>query len=217
MTNLPAPRSASAEPARRPRHDGWTPDRQRRFVEALADCGSVGEAATRAGMSKQSAYTLRRHPAAADFRAGWDAALADAWRRIEETALERAIGGETDIYDRDGFQIIRHAPAHRNCSSTCSTAPIAPAPQRKRWMYARPKTVRKRVQHWRRPNRSTPKASPCAVLPRSPATLSTGRMWLLMKLRNRREAVNFVNFPLPLRERARDAEGGPGRGVQVGS
>jgi hypothetical protein len=86
------------------------PDRQRRFIEALADCGSVGEAATRAGMSKQSAYTLRRHPAAADFRAGWDAALADAWRRIEETALERAIGGETDIYDRDGFQIIRHRP-----------------------------------------------------------------------------------------------------------
>jgi hypothetical protein len=110
MTNLPAPIAPGAEPALRSRRDGWTPDRQRRFIEALANCGGVGEAAARAGMTKQSAYKLRRHPAAADFRAGWDAALGDAWRRIEETALERAIGGETETYDRDGIQITRHRP-----------------------------------------------------------------------------------------------------------
>ncbi len=95
---------------RGPRSDGWTPERQRRFIEALADCGSVGEAAARAGMSKQSAYKLRRHPAAVDFRAGWDAAIADAWRRIEETAIERAISGEIEIIERDGVQITRHRP-----------------------------------------------------------------------------------------------------------
>ena len=30
---------------RKPRHDGWTPERQRAFIEALADTGSVTRAA----------------------------------------------------------------------------------------------------------------------------------------------------------------------------
>lgn len=96
-----------------PRNDGWTPDRQAQFLEALADCGMVAEAAKRVGMSRQSAYQLRRQPAAADFAAGWDAALVDGWRRVEETAMERALGGETEVIDRDGVTITRHRP----CSS----------------------------------------------------------------------------------------------------
>lgn len=30
---------------RKPRHDGWTPERQKAFIEALADTGSVSRAA----------------------------------------------------------------------------------------------------------------------------------------------------------------------------
>ncbi len=106
MSNLPAP--APAPP--RPRHDGWTPDRQRRFIAALADCGSVAEAAARAGMSRQAAYALRRSPAAMDFRAAWDAALTEAWRRVEETALERAMAGEIEVWERDGVITTRQRP-----------------------------------------------------------------------------------------------------------
>ena len=114
MSTNPAPRHPlPATPSGRApgaRANGWTPDKQRLFVEALADCGSVTEAAARAGMSKQSAYNLRRHPDAVAFRTGWDEALVDAWRRVEDTALERVTGGETETIEREGVQFIRHRP-----------------------------------------------------------------------------------------------------------
>ncbi|WP_310498342.1 hypothetical protein [Sandarakinorhabdus sp.] len=94
----------------RPRTDGWTAERQRVFIAVLADTGIVAAAAKRAGMSKAAAYALRRHPAAADFRAGWEAALVDAWRRVEETAMERCIEGEVDIYEKDGVTVTRRRP-----------------------------------------------------------------------------------------------------------
>ena len=53
------------------RHDGWTPERQRAFIEALADLGSVKHAAARINMSAVGAYTLRRQPGAEGFRAAW--------------------------------------------------------------------------------------------------------------------------------------------------
>lgn len=110
MSNIPTPHHPTPATALSARTRGWTPDRQRKFIEALADCGSVTEAAERAGMSKQSAYNLRRHPDAAEFRKGWDEALIDAWRRVEETALERVTNGETEIYMKDGVQVVRHRP-----------------------------------------------------------------------------------------------------------
>ncbi len=61
---------------RRARHDGWTPARQASFLAALAETRRVAVAATAAGLSASSAYRLRRHPAAIDFAAAWDAALA---------------------------------------------------------------------------------------------------------------------------------------------
>jgi hypothetical protein len=49
-------------PRRHQRHDGWTPDRQRAFIEALADTGSVSRAAAMVNMASVGAYQLRRHP-----------------------------------------------------------------------------------------------------------------------------------------------------------
>lgn len=45
---------------RKPRHDGWTPERQRAFIGALADTGSVKRAAAHVNMSAVGAYWLRR-------------------------------------------------------------------------------------------------------------------------------------------------------------
>src|SRR3546814_9457094 len=42
------------------RKDGWSPDKQRAFIEALADSGSVATAAQSVGLSESSAYRLRR-------------------------------------------------------------------------------------------------------------------------------------------------------------
>ena len=54
---------------RRPRSDGWTPQRQTEFIAALADCGVVEEAAHAVNMSPKSCYRLRRAPGAGNFAA----------------------------------------------------------------------------------------------------------------------------------------------------
>ena len=62
-------------PHRNNRHDGWTPERQRAFIEALADTGSVSRAARMVNMAQANCYTLRRAPGAESFRSAWEAAL----------------------------------------------------------------------------------------------------------------------------------------------
>lgn len=85
MTESPDPQPLPFTPVPgRARHDGWTPERQRRFVEALAATGTVTAAARAAGMSARSAYTLRR-------RAGKDSDLARAWDRALDAGLSDAM------------------------------------------------------------------------------------------------------------------------------
>ena len=57
------------------RHDGWTPNRQIRFIEELAATKSLTRACRSVGMSRASAYKLRDRPEATEFRLAWDAAL----------------------------------------------------------------------------------------------------------------------------------------------
>lgn len=77
----------------RPRGSGWTPDRQRKFIEALAASACVTEAAASVGLSPTSAYNLRRRPDAAAFRLAWDAAIDFGMRRLVDAALARAVHG----------------------------------------------------------------------------------------------------------------------------
>jgi transposase len=74
------------------RRDGWTPERQRAFIAALADGGLVCEAAARVGMSEQTARRLRRRPDAAGFSRAWDQAIAARAER-SRSAWERAVNG----------------------------------------------------------------------------------------------------------------------------
>ena len=98
--------------ARVKRHDGWEPHRQRAFVEALADTGSVTEAARQTGMSVQSCYRLRRAPDAAGFARAWDAAVAEAGRRLIDIAMDRAVNGvEQPRFDKHG-QVIHVGRRH---------------------------------------------------------------------------------------------------------
>lgn len=81
------------------RHDGWTPERQLGFIEALADLGSVRSAAHAVNMTPESVYQLRRHPEAGEFRKAWEAALALGVQRIEDVAMDRALNGvELPVY-----------------------------------------------------------------------------------------------------------------------
>lgn len=81
-------------PRRHNRHDGWTPERQRAFIEALADTGSVTRAAAQVNIAQANCYALRRAPGAESFRAAWDAALDYGVLRLKDIAFERAIEGQ---------------------------------------------------------------------------------------------------------------------------
>ena len=91
----PAKSGASPfEPAPvRYRRDGWTPEKQREFVEALADTGLIREAAARVGMTEQSVSRLRRRADARAFDLACEAALRPGARRLHAIAWERAIEG----------------------------------------------------------------------------------------------------------------------------
>jgi len=75
----------------RVRHDGWTPQRQRAFLRALSETGSVRDACTRAQISTTSAYRMRDRSAA--FDRAWRRALAKVAPTIEQAAYERAVLG----------------------------------------------------------------------------------------------------------------------------
>ena len=80
-------------PARRVRHDGWTVERQEKFLKALAACGCITDACRAVGMSRESAHNLYNDPRAAGFRRAFDAALDCAMPVIESSAWERAAKG----------------------------------------------------------------------------------------------------------------------------
>jgi len=88
---------------RRPRLDGWTEEKQRRFIEVLADTGLVAAAAKAVGMSRETAYRLKRSAHGAAFARAWDAARHHAGGLVEDIAFERAFEGvEHNVYDEYG-------------------------------------------------------------------------------------------------------------------
>lgn len=114
MTDSPAPRPASADltgtlnaayeavegllsftPAQTGRFGGWTPDRQRQFIVALAATGTVERSCRAVGMTVQGAYKLRKRADANEFAHAWDAALAQGRERVFSLAIDRAINGYT--------------------------------------------------------------------------------------------------------------------------
>ena len=80
-------------PLRR-RDDGLTPERQRGYVEALADCGVAREAAARIGVSERSVARARRRADARSFDLACEAAHRMGARNVlRSVAFERAIEG----------------------------------------------------------------------------------------------------------------------------
>ncbi|HYG47975.1 MAG TPA: hypothetical protein VD846_08535 [Allosphingosinicella sp.] len=63
LEDLPLEELAFVPVPVKPRSDGWTPARQLAFILRLALLGGVAAAAKAVGMSRESAYRLRGHPA----------------------------------------------------------------------------------------------------------------------------------------------------------
>ncbi len=88
------------------RSDGWSPEKQRRFIAILSDSGSVRTAAYGVTMTPQSAYALRRSAGAEGFAAAWEAAIGAASNQLIDVAVDRAINGVHDpVFNRDGQRI----------------------------------------------------------------------------------------------------------------
>jgi hypothetical protein len=90
---------------RKTRHDGWTRDRQRRFVESLAQSGVVIQACDDVGLSRQSAYYFRQTANGRAFAALWDEARKIARRALLDNLISNAVTGETLNIREDGFVV----------------------------------------------------------------------------------------------------------------
>lgn len=93
---------------RKPRKDGWTPQRQVDFIAALAHTGCVEQAALEVGMTARSCFRLRAAPGAESFAKAWDTALQHASARLLDLAFDRAVRGTDEpVFDRDGHVVGR--------------------------------------------------------------------------------------------------------------
>ena len=99
LVPLPSPADPPPRPGFDPvplryRVDGWTPERQRAYVEHLAETLSPEAAAALVGMSAESVRRLRRRPGAEGFSAACDAALRKGLSERGRAALiDEAVNG----------------------------------------------------------------------------------------------------------------------------
>ncbi|UZW55406.1 hypothetical protein NUH86_00965 [Sphingobium sp. JS3065] len=109
-------------PAQQIRADGWSPARQRHFLETLAATGIIRAACEAAQISTRSAYTLRIRRDGAAFRLGWDAAILIARARLADDLLARALTGHEEVIrkDADAGEITRHRHDNRLAMSMLS-------------------------------------------------------------------------------------------------
>ncbi|MFN2472422.1 MAG: hypothetical protein ABR588_00665 [Sphingomicrobium sp.] len=126
------------------RRDGWTLARQVDFISILTRTRSVSRAAAMVGMSRESAYRLRRRPAGARFAAAWDKAMLSPVRRLHPSAAlprwagyegHRAghtaprftapFGGPCEGEGHEGRAPRENAPQRQ----ACQAAPACPAPR----------------------------------------------------------------------------------------
>ena len=80
---------------RRASRQSWTKAKTAMFLATLADTCNVVRAAKSAGVSTNYAY--RRRKADAAFRAGWAAAIAEGYAKLELVLLDRALNGKIKV------------------------------------------------------------------------------------------------------------------------
>ncbi len=94
MSATDNPLAFTPVPSASARHDGWTPERQRGYIDALATLGVVSAAARAVGMSRKSAYALlKRAGAESGFARAWAAAVEEGGARALDLAIGRALHG----------------------------------------------------------------------------------------------------------------------------
>ena len=72
---------------------GWTAKKQRGFIAALRESGSVRLATEAVGMGYEGVYKLRHAPGAEDFARAWDEAVGIGARRVRDVFIDQNIHG----------------------------------------------------------------------------------------------------------------------------
>lgn len=72
---------------------GWTVKKQRDFIAALRETGSVRLATEAVGMSHCGVYKLRHAPGAGEFARAWDEAVAIGARRVRDVLIDHSVHG----------------------------------------------------------------------------------------------------------------------------
>lgn len=91
------------------RYNGWTAEKQKRFLTALSLGHPINRACAIVDMSRQSAYALRNAARGAAFRLAWDAALLRSRDVLADELMERALNGvRTTVTADDGRTVTRH-------------------------------------------------------------------------------------------------------------
>ena len=107
------------------RSDGWTPDRQRRFIAALGEHGGVAAAARSVGMTPQTANRLRKRPDAGSFAEAWDKAVEEGRLRSYDEAVTRGLNGYLAPVIRHGKVVgHRHRFDNRLLYAACYGEPM---------------------------------------------------------------------------------------------
>jgi hypothetical protein len=94
-------------PRQRQRRNGWSEERQRAFIDVLAEFGCVTTACQAVGMSTRSAYRLLDAPGADGFAEAWDKAIAWGIENLRAEAFDRVMNGLWVPVMRKG-RIVRH-------------------------------------------------------------------------------------------------------------
>jgi len=100
-------------PHKQMKRNSINPERQRKFIAALAATGVVSRAARAIGATPEAMYHLRNRPGAEGLRAAWDAAVDRAMTRLEASAMERAIEGEERMVVSGG-QLLGYERRHND-------------------------------------------------------------------------------------------------------
>jgi hypothetical protein len=103
-----------APPPGATRYEGWTPEKQRLFLEAVSEGLPIKQACNVVGLSKQSAYALRQSPRGAGFALGWEAAVLLARNALADELMDRAFNGVREkVTSDDGRIATRHKQDNR--------------------------------------------------------------------------------------------------------
>lgn len=102
-------------PRKNTRHDGWSAENQRIFIDALAAGASITRATAAAGRSLSSVYKLKSAPGAASFLAAWDMAIKRSAATVRDVYFDQCVNGVPEEVWHAGKKVgVRRRFDHRS-------------------------------------------------------------------------------------------------------